>query len=149
MSSNSLALRGFISMSLVAASSSCAHETAQDVEATTRTSALVSDDSAVFQVAKARCSRADECNDLGSGHSFADRGQCIRAYLDPGADAKIVRSCASGVDKGRLDKCLASLANQRCAADLGPVTGMPDCDSYCAPVDLSPLPREVVGSRNP
>jgi hypothetical protein len=149
MSSQSLALRGFISMSLAAAAASCAHETPQGVEATTTTSALVTDDSAVLQVAKARCRRADECNDLGAGQTFADRAQCIRAYLDPGADTKIVRSCANGVDKGRLDKCLSSLASQRCDANLGPVLGMPDCDSYCAPLEISPPARDVVGNQSP
>jgi hypothetical protein len=71
-----------------------------------------------------------------AGQTFADEPQCLEAYRDKGADLKILRACAGGVDRAPLDKCLAVLVDQHCDADLGPVTAMPDCDKYCSRVDV-------------
>jgi hypothetical protein len=100
----------------------------------TTTAASPSNDSAVLQVAQARCRRADECHHIGEGLKFADEQQCINAYLDEGAHLHVLRSCDGGIDKGRLDRCLAILAMQHCDENLGPVTEMPYCNAYCAPL---------------
>jgi hypothetical protein len=110
----------------------CAQTTETEPAVVFTTAAVVSDDSAVLEVAKARCRRADECNRLGNGRQFADRRQCIQAFLDKDAHVQVVRTCEAGVDKAGLDKCIADLAGQYCDADLGPVTAMPNCASYCA-----------------
>jgi hypothetical protein len=120
----------------------CAHE--QSVEpgvaepgVVVTTAALVSNDSAVIEVAKARCRRLDECNNLGGGKDYVDRAQCLTAYLQPDSNIEMLRSCPDGVDKARLNVCLATLVDQHCQSDMGPVTAMTDCDSYCAKVTVA------------
>lgn len=98
----------------------------------TTSARIVLNDSAVMEVAKARCRRADECNRLGNGQKYVDRTQCIQAFLDEGTNVRVIRSCPNGVDRVPLDKCLATLATQHCDAELGPVIAMPECGSYCA-----------------
>jgi hypothetical protein len=110
----------------------CARENDRGPGVATTSSANISNAAAVLQVAKARCRRLAECNNLANGHMFADEAQCMRAYQDEGADLLVVRSCAFGVDKGHLDNCIAQLVDERCDAHLGPVTGMSGCSSYCA-----------------
>jgi hypothetical protein len=111
----------------------CEHEDAQVNSrfATTTAAVIVANDAAVLDVAKARCRRADECNRLGSGHKYADRDQCTEAYANQAGDTRIL-TCPNGVDKARLNKCLAELADQVCDAHMGPVAAMPDCESYCS-----------------
>jgi len=106
------------------------HET-EPIGTATTTGAAISNDTAVLQVARARCRRANECNHLGSGQRFASETQCIEAYRDEGAGLRVLRTCANGVDQGRLDQCIATLVDQHCDAELGPVTAMPECSSYC------------------
>jgi len=113
-------------------SAACARESDERPGFAITTAAVVSNDNAVLQVASARCRRADECNRLGSGQKYTDRRQCIEAFRDEAANVPVLRACPKGVEKGRLDKCLATLASQHCDADLGPVTSMPDCGAYCA-----------------
>lgn len=117
-----------ISVGVVALISACEHP----VGVAKTTGATVSNDSAVLQVAQARCRRAAECNHIGNGMRFASERQCIDAYLDVGADLTILRTCPAGVDRARLDRCVATLQDQHCDANLGPLTAMPDCGSYCA-----------------
>jgi hypothetical protein len=124
-----------VTLGLAVFAVACAHETDPNAAVAT-TAAVVSNRTAVLQVAKARCRRLAECNRLGAGQTFADEPQCLEAYRDKGADLKILRACAGGVDRAPLDKCLAVLADQHCDADLGPVTAMPDCDKYCSHVDV-------------
>jgi hypothetical protein len=121
-----------VSIGLAALGAACARETDERPGVAITTGAVVSNDTAVVQVGSARCRREDECNHLGNGRGYVDRRQCIEAYLDEAANVPVLRACADGVDGARLDKCLSDLASQHCDADLGPVTTMPDCASYCA-----------------
>jgi uncharacterized protein DUF6184 len=124
----------FVSVGFAIFVAACAHESEVSPGVATTTAAAVANDSAVVEVAKARCRRLDECNRLGGGQVFADRDQCVTAYMQPDANLKILRACPDGVDRARLDVCLATLADQHCDANMGPVTAMTDCASYCARV---------------
>ncbi len=95
------------------------------------TSATLSNDSAVVQVARVRCRRLAECNQFGGGHAFANQAQCIRASEDMMNDLAGMPACPNGVDRDRLNACLASLAVEACDPDPGPVTAMNGCNSYC------------------
>jgi|HubBroStandDraft_1064217.scaffolds.fasta_scaffold355367_1 hypothetical protein len=112
----------------------CDHETTEVKSGSVRTTAavVIANDTAVLDVAKARCRRADECNRLGNGHEFADREQCVEAFATQTANANIL-NCENGVNKAKLDKCISELANQYCDAHMGPITAMPHCASYCSP----------------
>jgi hypothetical protein len=108
----------------------CEHETVEVRSGETTTTAAVVADRALWEVAKARCRRADECNRFGDEHKFADKGDCIQGYVNDPVSLGVV-TCPNGVDRGQLNDCLAELENQYCDAHLGPVTAMPHCGSYC------------------
>jgi hypothetical protein len=129
---------GLASVGFALVVAACAHESEVGPGVTTTSAVVLSNQEAVHQVAQARCRRLDECNRLGNGQIYVDRAQCMVAYRDVGADVPVVRSCVEGVDKKRLDVCLAALADQRCDADLGPVPAIQGCRAYCARVDYGP-----------
>jgi hypothetical protein len=122
----------FISFGVALLLGACAHETDSGVGVTTTTAASLTNDDAIGQISKARCNRASECNILGNGRAYADKAQCLDAYRPGGGALPNVAACTNGVDKDRLDKCVAVLVDQRCDTDLGPETAMPECRSYCA-----------------
>jgi hypothetical protein len=127
-----LAKHVVVSFGIALGVAACAHETETTPAVTTTTAAAaVPNDAAVLQIAKARCGRASECNILGNGRPYADKDQCMDAYKPGGGALENVASCPNGVDKGRLDKCIAVLRDQHCDANLGPETAMPECRSYC------------------
>ena len=128
----------FLSVGVAAVVAACARETDRSSSVATTTSAALSNHEAVLQVAKARCRRLAECNRLGNGHMFADEAQCLEGYRDKDADLQALRDCPNGVDRVRLDGCIAILADQYCDAHMGPVTAMPGCASYCAHVESGP-----------
>lgn len=111
----------------------CVHDIGPQGVART-TSAILSNRAAVLQVAKARCRRLAECNRFGDGHMFADEDQCVTAYMDKGADVPVLRDCPYGVDASHLNACVATLVDQYCDARLVPVTAIPECGTYCAPL---------------
>lgn len=127
----------FIVLSMGAAIlvAACAHETDRLSGVASTTSAALSGRAALAQVATARCRRLAECNRFGNGHMFTDEAQCLEGYRDKDADLQAVRDCPNGVDRARLSGCIAMLADQHCDAQMGPVTAMPGCASYCARVE--------------
>jgi hypothetical protein len=121
-----------ISLALGLVVVACEHEGSNTPPVMTTSASLLSNEVAIQQVAHDRCTRAAECNILGNGRPYADKEQCMHAY-EPGGGARVnVLACTEGVDKERLDKCLAVLRNQRCDADMGPETAESECRAYCA-----------------
>jgi hypothetical protein len=90
----------------------------------------VNADTAAQRIAKARCQRAAECNRTGRGQMYVDQQECRDEERT--LAAAVARACPGGVSKGKVDDCVANLENQYCDADMGPVTAMPECRSYCA-----------------
>jgi hypothetical protein len=110
---------------------SCAYQSTESPTGTTETTgAVVTTNSPVVRVARTRCNRAAECNRIGPGQMYEDKGACMNRERQAAFD--FATSCQSGVDPKLLDHCIDSLENQHCDAYLGPVTAMPDCRSYCA-----------------
>src|SRR5579871_1758842 len=95
----------------------------------TTTAANITADSAALEVARARCRRAAECNRFGNGHMYADESQCNEAYRE--LALPMPKACVR-VDAMRFGNCVATLRDQSCDADMGPIPAMPDCDDYCA-----------------
>jgi hypothetical protein len=106
----------------------CAHEGDGRVAVGvyTTTSAGLSNDSAAQRIAATRCRRAAECDRVGAGQRYKDQNDCLDT--EKGA---AVRVCSTGVDKTSLDRCLATLENEDCGADLGPVMAVIECRAYC------------------
>jgi hypothetical protein len=129
--STQLSKNVLIAVGVTVCVAACAHETETPPPVTVTAAAVVSNDAAIQKIAKARCERASECNILGNGRAYADKDQCLSAYFPGGGAIANVASCPNGVDKERLDKCVAVLTDQHCDTNLGPETSMPECRSYC------------------
>jgi hypothetical protein len=109
----------------------CAPTTPGPGTATT-TAAVVTTDDAVTQLARARCEREAECN-LQGNRLYRHRSDCVNDYRREPAAMKL-DACPHGVDKARLDMCVADLQRQRCEDDMGPVSSLPECARpACAP----------------
>jgi len=119
-----------VSFVLAGILAACTHEVSQGPGVATTTSASVATDRVSAQVAKSRCRRAAECNRMGAGQMYADKDDCLDRER---ASAHLVAvGCTNGIDGKRLDTCIDMLENEHCDADLGQVTNMPECASYCA-----------------
>jgi hypothetical protein len=117
-----------LSAGVVLALCACAHESDRPAPQTTTTAAAVWRDDAVQQIATARCERAAECNNLVNG-PYGNRRECIAAYRqDPNLGMANATMCTEGIDKAKLDKCVAVLRAQTCYPDMGPVSAMRECD---------------------
>src|SRR5580704_6887203 len=81
----------------------------------------LSRDGAVLTIARARCRRAAECNNVD--HMYGSKTDCMDREAD--AALRVTTTCQHGFDGPRLDKCLNALQNQFCDADMGAVTDMP------------------------
>ena len=108
----------------------CDHEGDSVPGVTATTSAVLPKEAAARSIAKSRCRRAAECNRIGAGQRYGDKDDCLDMEASAANDA--AATCTRGVDRARLDKCIDSLENQHCDADLGRVTAIEYCSSYCA-----------------
>ncbi len=119
-----------VSLGVTLVVASCAYDASETTGVTSTTGATVTNNSPVARIMRARCRRAAECNRLGPGQMYADRAECMLEVRE--AAVEVVASCPAGVDDKLLDRCVDMLENQYCDADMGPVTVMPECRSYCA-----------------
>jgi hypothetical protein len=115
------------SLRLVVAAA-CAYPNNLHRSSTAAADTTLSHDGVVLRLARARCRRAAECNNVE--HMYGTKTDCMDREAD--AAQRIATTCQNGFDGPRLGKCLDALHNQFCDADMGPATDMPDCTSYCA-----------------
>jgi hypothetical protein len=123
----------FLGLACITLALACEHD--MDQPSTTRTTgAVLMKDDAVVQIAKARCEREAECNIFDS-QSYSNKKECVTEYQTStrrraGMD---LDTCPHGVDKARLDKCVAALRDERCEQHMGQVVDMSECSrSMCA-----------------
>jgi len=104
----------------------CAHQS--DPAATTASSSgnVVTNESGVTSIAKARCEREAQCHNLAAGNDH-EKHDCGHDVYD--AQIKLLGPdvCASGIDKSRLDKCISGIQAQLCEGTLGPIDGFEEC----------------------
>jgi hypothetical protein len=125
----SIGILGLVGM--VGVASACTHET-DSPGVTTTTAAGLAPADAANRLARARCERAAECNLFGRERAFGNKDECESAYVQRVDDA-LADDCPSGVDKRRMDNCIAVLRQEQCLEHLGPITALPECDkSLCA-----------------
>lgn len=109
-------LSHLVSVAAVALATGCIIHTNEPASNGTRTtSAEYRGVHAVRRIAEARCDRAQACNDVGSGHKYADRDACVR---DMSRDARKTlddEACEKkGIDERRLNECIKDIRNEAC-----------------------------------
>jgi hypothetical protein len=70
--------------------------------------------SAVNDVADARCDLEQRCNNIGAGQSFDNREACETKMHGSVADELNTKDCPNGVDESKLSACLSQLRSEEC-----------------------------------
>jgi hypothetical protein len=111
----------------------CAHQSDPPPAAATTTSTPLTNDDGIHSLAKARCEREAQCHNLAGGDN-KDRRDCTKDVYDEQIKVLGPDTCASGLDKHNLDKCIALLQDQLCEGKLGAIEAFPEChaDRLCA-----------------
>jgi hypothetical protein len=106
----------------------CAQESDRPVATTHTTSVAISVDNAATQLAKARCERQAECNNIGNG-PFDTQAECAHAMRERAQTSLNRVPCSAGIDQPELDKCVAVLRDEMCLSHLGPVESLVECSA--------------------
>jgi hypothetical protein len=94
---------------------------------TTTTSAAAPMQSAVNDLATARCDREELCNNVGAGKKYGTRDACVNEMRAKGNADLQASACPNGVDPQQLDKCLAEVRGERCGNALDTISRLTAC----------------------
>jgi uncharacterized protein DUF6184 len=119
-----------LSLSAVAtALQPCTSSTEEVGEGTTTGATLTNAD--VFEsIARARCDREATCNNIGNV-SYDSQQSCRAEIRSRAKDRMAAAPCPAGVDRGKIDACIAALTQQLCSNQLGAVESLPECRTVC------------------
>lgn len=121
------------STTLALALVACAHQGDPPPATATNSTAPVSNDDGIHSLAKARCEREAQCHNLAAGDN-KERHDCAKDVYDEQMKVLGPDTCASGIDKSNLDKCIATIQDQLCEGKLGEIEAFREChaDRLCA-----------------
>lgn len=69
---------------------------------------------AVMRVTTSRCDREAECNNVGTGHEFGDRDECVNEIGHHVVSALPAEECPAGVDSDALAACVRDVRAEPC-----------------------------------
>lgn len=95
----------------------CDH--AQPVSATTTTTSAVvalPNETAIDEIAQARCARESACNNVGDQRMWGSPADCLRDQRDIARDAISVHRCPHGVDASALPECTEAIGREACTS---------------------------------
>lgn len=69
---------------------------------------------AVAEIVRARCDLEDRCANLGPGQKFDSRAVCESKMQGETADELNTADCPLGVERRKLEACVASILAQEC-----------------------------------
>jgi hypothetical protein len=75
---------------------------------------VVSNDRAVNRIAEARCDRELACDNIGDGHKWSSKQDCMLDLKKDLRDKLSADDCPNGVDQRRLNECLKDSRTERC-----------------------------------
>jgi hypothetical protein len=88
---------------------------------------IVSADDAVNHLTARRCDHEIDCNNVGAGKRYEDRGACERDIAH-GLQSELGPSvCSYGIREERLNSCLQALRTESCATPLDTMSRIATC----------------------
>jgi hypothetical protein len=93
-------------------------EQAKPVSSTTTTSATVTlpNETAIDEIAKARCARETACNNVGDQRMWGSLDACLRDQRDMAREAISIHRCPQGVDASALPECMDAIGREACTS---------------------------------
>lgn len=119
-----------VALGLVAAAS-CKRDRARETGTTTTTSAEVKKmtESAVEQIASARCQREVACNHVGRSMRHASIESCFDLNKSEYVKELNPEACPRGIDQNRLVDCIAATEQASCLDPIGALVRVEECRS--------------------
>jgi hypothetical protein len=90
---------------------------------------------ALFRLASVRCDRELSCGNVGRSSDYSSRDDCLVQKLDHVRRTYRAAQCPGGIDKDKLDTCVATIRTTRCEADIGEPEYLTPCGAsvLCLP----------------
>jgi hypothetical protein len=116
------------SIGLGLAAMACGHGSVKGPEvATTTSTQITSNESAVARITNARCDREVACNSVGPGKSYDTREACTNELgHNKRADLNI-EECAGGISEPDLNDCLHDIHEEKCGNPLDQISRIAAC----------------------
>lgn len=121
---NSIALFGAAAAMLLLPSA-CNHELPG--QTTVSGAVIIPADDAVSQLTARRCDRELDCNNIGAGKKYDDKGACEREVAHDLQSELRPAKCTYGVREDKLNECLQELRNEKCGNPLDTVSRLATC----------------------
>jgi hypothetical protein len=106
----------------------CTHEVDRD-STTYTTGAAISRGDAVLALAKARCQRDAECNNLRTDAFTSSRQDCVRLVRDDEERDLSEVPCRAGINRAQADNCIEMLQAEECSTHMGRIEAILECRS--------------------
>jgi hypothetical protein len=102
-----------------------------EVEPTHMTSAIIPtdpvDSNSIDLIASGRCDREEKCAGIGEGRTFSSRRSCVIHLREDALSELTAGTCPGGVDRPRLDACLAGIQDEPCDVVTERLSLVPAC----------------------
>jgi hypothetical protein len=94
---------------------------------TTTGASIITTDDAVSHLTAARCEREMDCNNIGTGKHYEDRGACEREVSHDLQSDLRPEKCTYGIREDRMGECLQELKNEKCGNPLDAMSRLATC----------------------
>lgn len=89
----------------------------------------VADQQVVDRIARARCKRAEGCNDVGNGKRYVSPQLCIEQIRGNSENEVTGYNCPHGVDRAALERCMAAIDVAPCGKSTEKLADIAECGS--------------------
>jgi len=85
---------------------------------TTTTTGVVAmpNETAIDEIARARCARENACNNVGDQRMWESTDACMHDQRDIARDAVSIHRCPSGIDAKALPDCTEAIGREACTS---------------------------------
>lgn len=104
----------------------CQDERAPSITSTT-SAGMVTTDNAVSHLAARRCDHEIDCQNVGAGKRYDDRGGCEREIAHALQAELAPSKCIWGVREEMLDRCMAGIRGHSCAISIESLESVASC----------------------
>ncbi len=94
----------------------CERNGAVSSATTTTSTVILSNDTAMGEIATARCTRETACSNVGDKRMWETMYACLRDQRDIARDAIAIQRCPHGIDASALSDCMGAIEREACTA---------------------------------